>query len=87
MIFENYNPLICCCTRAPQALLLQTYVFKKKETACLAAQSYPPQSETTCLCEISPAAWRHILLNGHYTFQSDGKKIDLDTLLAGVELV
>jgi hypothetical protein len=32
---------------------------------------------------MSPAAWRHILLNGHYTFQSDGKMIDLDALVAG----
>ena len=32
------------------------------------------------LTQISPAAWRHILLNGHYTFQSDGKMIDLDEL-------
>ena len=31
-------------------------------------------------------AWRHILLNGHYTFQSGGKMIDLDALLAGLDL-
>ncbi|MGH1506556.1 Tn3 family transposase [Ralstonia solanacearum] len=37
------------------------------------------------LTQISPAAWRHILLNGHYTFQSDNK-IDLDALVAGLEL-
>ena len=36
--------------------------------------------------QMSPAAWRHILLNGHYTFQSNGKVIDLDALVAGVEL-
>ncbi|WP_042806123.1 hypothetical protein [Xanthomonas citri] len=34
----------------------------------------------------APAAWRHILLNGHYTFQSSGKVIDLDALVAGLEL-
>lgn len=38
------------------------------------------------ITQVSPAAWRHILLNGHYTFQSDGKMIDLDTLVAGLEL-
>jgi TnpA family transposase len=38
------------------------------------------------ITQISPAAWRHILLNGHYTFQSGGKMIDLDALLAGLEL-
>ena len=35
---------------------------------------------------ISPAAWRHILLNGHYTFHSDGKMIDLDAIVAGLHL-
>ena len=38
------------------------------------------------ITKMSPAAWRHILLNGHYTFQSDGKMIDLDALVAGLEL-
>ena len=38
------------------------------------------------ITQISPAAWRHILLNGHYTFQSGGKMIDLDVLVAGLEL-
>ena len=38
------------------------------------------------ITKISPAAWRHILLNGHYTFQSGGKMIDLDALVAGLEL-
>jgi hypothetical protein len=36
--------------------------------------------------KISPAAWRHILLNGHYTFRSDGKVIDLDAIVAGLDL-
>lgn len=35
------------------------------------------------ITKISPAAWRHILLNGHYTFQSSGKTIDLDAIVAG----
>jgi len=38
------------------------------------------------ITRISPAAWRHILLNGHYTFQNGGKMIDLDALLAGLDL-
>jgi TnpA family transposase len=37
------------------------------------------------ITKTSPAAWRHILLNGHYTFQSGGNIIDLDALLAGLE--
>lgn len=38
------------------------------------------------ITKISPAALRHILLNGHYTFQSGGKMIDLHALVAGLEL-
>jgi len=37
------------------------------------------------ITQISPAAWQHILLNGHYTFRSDGKLIDLDALVAGLD--
>jgi len=36
------------------------------------------------ITQMSPAAWRHILLNGHYTFQSDGKLIDLDAIVAAL---
>ncbi len=36
--------------------------------------------------KISPAAWRHIHLNGHYTFRSDGQVINLDTIIAGLDL-
>ena len=38
------------------------------------------------ITRILPAAWRHILLNGHYTFNSGGKMIALDVLLAGLDL-
>jgi hypothetical protein len=38
------------------------------------------------ITQISPAAWRHIQLNGDYTFLSNGKVIDLDALVAGLEL-
>ena len=33
----------------------------------------------------SPVAWRHLLLNGHYTFENS-KMIDLDALLDGLDL-
>jgi hypothetical protein len=36
--------------------------------------------------KISPAAWRHVHLNGHYTFRSDGQIINLDTIVAELEL-
>ena len=38
------------------------------------------------LTRISPVAWQHILLNGHYTFQSSSEIIDLDELVAGLKL-
>ena len=34
--------------------------------------------------KISPAAWRHIHLNGHYTFRDAGQVIDLDAIVAGL---
>jgi hypothetical protein len=36
--------------------------------------------------KMSPAAWRHIHLNGHYTFRGNGQIIDLDAIMAGLEL-
>jgi len=38
------------------------------------------------LARISPVAWQHILLNGHYTFHSSNEVIDLDALVAGQKL-
>jgi tetratricopeptide (TPR) repeat protein len=36
--------------------------------------------------KMSPTAWRHIHLNGHYTFRGDGQLIDLDAIVARLEL-
>ena len=36
--------------------------------------------------KISPAAWRHILLNGHYTFRGSSQVIDLDAIIAALSL-
>ena len=38
------------------------------------------------LTRISPVAWQHILLNGHYTFQNTNEIIDLDALVVGLKL-
>lgn len=38
------------------------------------------------LARVSPVAWQHILLNGHYTFQSSDEIIDLDALVARLKL-
>jgi len=36
--------------------------------------------------KISPAAWRRIHLNGHYTFHGSGQIIDLDVIVAELVL-
>jgi hypothetical protein len=46
----------------------------------------PTRNALALTTQISPAAWCHILLNGHYTFQSGGKPIDLDAIVAGLDL-
>jgi TnpA family transposase len=38
------------------------------------------------LKKISPVAWRHILLNGHYTFRDGGQLLDLDAIVAALNL-
>ena len=38
------------------------------------------------LKKISPAAWRHVHLNGHYTFRGKGQRIDLDAIVAVLDL-
>lgn len=46
-----------------------------------------PNPKTLALIKkISPAAWRHIHLNGHYTFHGSAQIIDLDAILAGLML-
>ena len=36
--------------------------------------------------KVSPAAWRHIHLNGRYSFRDSGQVIDLDAIVAGLNL-
>ena len=36
--------------------------------------------------KISPAAWRHVHMNDHYTFRGNGQAIDLDAIVAGLDL-
>jgi len=38
------------------------------------------------LKKVSPAAWRHIHLNGHYTFRGTGQILDLEAIVAGLKL-
>jgi hypothetical protein len=36
--------------------------------------------------KVSPAAWRHIHLNGRYTFRDSGQVRDLNAIVAGLNL-
>ena len=38
------------------------------------------------ITQISPGAWQHILLNGHYRFHSDGTLIDPDAIVADLDV-
>jgi len=38
------------------------------------------------ITSMSPAAWRHVHLGGHYTFRGDGPAIDLDAIIQGLDL-
>lgn len=33
---------------------------------------------------MSPVAWQHTFLNGHYTFISEGKELDLYAMIEGL---
>jgi hypothetical protein len=54
--------------------LLQRYESSGNEKALAVVKS------------VSPAAWRHVHLNGHYTFRGGGQAIDLDALVKGLDL-
>ena len=51
----------------------------------LAAVRTLAQSEGRQILKTSPAAWRHVHMNGHYTFRSNGPIIDLDAVIAGLD--
>jgi TnpA family transposase len=40
----------------------------------------------TLIKQMSPATWTRILLNGHYTFHCEGEIIDLDAIVAALDL-
>jgi len=70
-------------------LIANAVIFYNSAILSRLLTKYEASGNTKALAlitHISPAAWWHILLNGHYTFQSDGKMIDLDALVAGLDL-
>nr|AVI43724.1 Tn3 transposase DDE domain protein [Klebsiella pneumoniae] len=57
-------------------LIANTIIFYNSAILSRLVTKYEAAGSSKALAlitKISPAAWRHILLNGHYTFQSSGK--------------
>lgn len=46
----------------------------------------PSHRVLSLIKKISPVAWRHIHMGGHYTFRGEGKAVDLDALVADLLL-
>ena len=38
------------------------------------------------ITQMSPIAWRHIMMNGHYIFHGKGNVVDLDAIITGLDL-
>ena len=71
----------------PYHVLESTYQQYLRQASLNAANdSISNAKAVELITQLSPAAWRHILLNGHYSFQSGGKILDLAALLDGLEL-
>jgi hypothetical protein len=49
-------------------------------------KDFPSRQATSKHWPFSPVAWRHILLTGHYTFRDGGQFIDLDAIVAALDL-
>lgn len=48
---------------------------------------YLQQCRLESIRRLSPVAWQHIFLNGHYTFISEGRELDLDAMIEGLALI
>jgi hypothetical protein len=65
---------IACYNSAIRSRLLQKYEASGSEKALGVVNA------------VSPAAWRHVHLNGHYTFRGGGQAIDLDAVIRQLNL-
>lgn len=70
-------------------LIANTIIYYNSAILSHLLAKYEASGNTKALSiikKISPAAWRHVHLNGHYTFRNAGQVIDLDAILAGLDL-
>ncbi len=73
----------CARLMANAIIYYNSALLSRLLTKCEAS----PNAKALALIKaISPAAWRHIHLNGHDTFISDGTLIDLDAMVASLDL-
>jgi len=66
-------------------LIANTIIFYNSAILSRLLTKYEANQDAKALAlikTISPTAWRHIHLNGHYTFRGDGQIIDLDAIVA-----
>ena len=70
-------------------LIANTIIYYNSAILSWLLTKYEKSSNTKALeliTQISPVAWQHILLNGHYTFYSKGKPINMDELVLDLKL-
>ena len=70
-------------------MIATAIIYYNSATLSRLLTRYEASGDATALAlikQISPAAWRHILLNGHYTFRGVSRIIDLDMIMAGFDL-
>lgn len=70
-------------------LIANTIVYGNSAILSRLLEKYEASGNEKALAlvkSMSPAAWRHIHLNGHYTFRDDGEAIDLDAVVQGLDL-
>jgi hypothetical protein len=70
-------------------LLANAVIYYNSAILSRLATRYEACQNTRALALVkktSPVAWRHVHLNGHYTFRGSGQAVDLDAIVAGVDL-
>jgi TnpA family transposase len=73
----------CARLMANVIIYYNSAILSRLLTKCEASEN---AKALAMLKKISPAAWRHIHLNGHYTFRGMRQPIDLDAIVAELEL-
>jgi hypothetical protein len=86
----NYQPDETCSSAIQNTNLVFVHPrpFPSPVPCLVPVQETPLQSfKRMSPKRMSPAAWRHIHLNGHYTFLGNAKLIDLDAIMARLDLL